>query len=94
MSESLAELKRVSPKKRFDWIPAFLAVILLSGFMTVIFALFKFIVPDGNKDTLYFMAGQLSVFTGMAIAYFYQTTQQSAHKTDIISKSGPVDPHS
>jgi uncharacterized membrane protein len=94
MSESLAEPKRVSLKKRLDWIPALLAVILLSGFMTVIFALFKIIVPDGNKDTLYFMAGQLSVFTGMAIAYFYQTTQQSAHKTDIIAKSGPVDPHS
>lgn len=94
MSEPSLPVPNKKPgKKRLDWMPALLTAGLVSGFLAVIFALFRYTVPDGNKDTLYFMAGQLSVFTGMGVGYWLQSTFSSSSKTDIIAKSGPVDPH-
>lgn len=62
-----------------------LTFLMVSGFMTTMVMLFKISVPDGNKDTLFFMAGQLSVFTGMCIGYWVQSTAQSKAKTDMIA---------
>jgi hypothetical protein len=39
------------------------------------------------------MAGQLSGFTGSAVALWTNTTYQSAQKTEMLAKSGPIDPH-
>lgn len=94
MSELTAsEPKKTPLKKRLYWMPALLTAGLVSGFLAVIFALFHYAVPERNQDTLYFMAGQLSVFTGMGVGYWLQTTFSSDAKTDLIAKAGPIDPH-
>lgn len=67
-----------------------LTVFLISGFMAVLVSLFLWHVPDGNRETLVYMAGQLSGFTGAAIAYWYNTTHGSARKTEILAKAEPV----
>jgi hypothetical protein len=72
---------------------AFLTWFLISGFMSVLSALFFWHVPDGNKEILVYMAGQLSGFTGSAVALWTNTTYQSAQKTEMLAKSGPIDPH-
>lgn len=69
---------------------AFLTASLISGFMAVLVSLFFWSVPEGNRETLVYMAGQLSGFTSAAIAYWYNTTHQSAVKTDLLAKAEPI----
>lgn len=63
---------------------------LISGFMAVLVSLFFWNVPEGNRETLVYMAGQLSGFTSAAIAYWYNTTHTSDKKTDLLAKAEPV----
>jgi hypothetical protein len=67
-----------------------LTIVLISGFMAVLVSLFLWHVPEGNRETLVYMAGQLSGFTSAAIAYWYNTTHGSARKTELLSKAEPV----
>lgn len=67
-----------------------LTIVLVSGFMAAFTALFLWDVPPGNRETLVYMAGQLSGFTSAAIAYWYNTTHGSARKTEILAKAEPV----
>lgn len=67
-----------------------LTMLLISGFMAVLVSLFFWDVPAGNRETLVYMAGQLSGFTSAAIAYWYNTTHGSARKTEILAKAEPV----
>lgn len=62
-----------------------LTFLLVDSFMGTMIMLFHYTVPVENKDTLFFMAGQLSVFTGMCIGYWVQSTAQSKAKTDMIA---------
>lgn len=75
------------------WFLTLLTAFLVSGFMSVIAALFLWHVPDGNKEILVYMAGQLSGFTGAAIALWTNTTYESSEKTKLIAKADKVDPH-
>ncbi len=67
-----------------------LTMFLVSGFMAVIVSLFLWAVPEGNRETLVYMAGQLSGFASAAVAYWYNTTHGSARKTEILAKAEPV----
>lgn len=85
------EVVEVKAKSRnMDWFLAILTVVLISGFMVLIAALFLRSVPDGNKEILVYMAGQLSGFASAAIALWTNTTHSSSVKTDVISQSTPV----
>lgn len=67
-----------------------LTTLLISGFMAVLVSLFFWEIPLGNRETLVYMAGQLSGFTSAAIAYWYNTTHGSARKTEILAKAEPI----
>ena len=85
------EADKPKPNKGgMNWFLAILTWFLVSGFMSVIVALFLQHVPDGNKEILIYMAGQLSGFTGSAVALWTNTTYQSAVKTEMISKADKI----
>lgn len=67
-----------------------LTILLISGFMAVLVSLFFWNVPEGNRETLVYMAGQLSGYASAAVAYWYNTTHSSARKTEIIAQSPAV----
>lgn len=71
-------------------VPAVLTFILLSAFNAALFALFQMAVPEGNRDIVVYMLGQLSGMVGAAVAFWLGTTRNSQVKTDIISKAEPV----
>lgn len=71
-------------------VPAVLTWGLLGSFVGTLAALFFLPVPVGNRDVLVYMAGQLSGFTGAAVAFWLGTTRQSQDKTDIIARAQPV----
>jgi hypothetical protein len=68
-----------------SWVPAVLTCVLLAAFNAALAALFLWAVPDGNRDIVVYMIGQLSGFTAAAIAYWLGTTRNSQTKTDMIA---------
>ncbi len=68
-----------------------LTFLLVGGFLFSIWWLIHYPVPIENKDTVFFMVGQLSVFTGIAVGYWMQSTAQSKEKTAMLAKAQPID---
>lgn len=62
-----------------------LALILLALFSATMVALFKYALPDGNREILTYMAGQMSGMAGTALAYYFSTTQSSHEKTAMLA---------
>lgn len=71
-------------------VPAWLTWGLLGSFVGSLVALFLAPVPTGNRDILVYMIGQLSGFTGAAVAFWLGTTRQSQEKTDLLAKAQPI----
>lgn len=89
--ESLAVADRDSARKMQmatqSAVPALLTWVIVCGFTTVMIMLFRQDVPTANRDILVYMVGQLSGFTGAAIAFWLGTTRESAKKTELIAKA-------
>lgn len=80
-----------APKKTM--INAFLAVLtvlLITGFMSVIAALFLLEIPTSNRETFVYMVGQLSGFASASIGFWYSSTYQSSKKTEALMKAEPI----
>ena len=65
--------------------PAIITSGVLSSFIGMAMALFFIPIPDPNRDQIIFMLGQLSGFTGSAIAFWLGTTRSSQTKDATIS---------
>lgn len=65
--------------------PAILAICFTVIYGLAMAALMFFPMPEGNKDPLLIMFGNISVMLGAAAGYYYQTTQSSKQKDQIIS---------
>jgi len=70
--------------------PAVITSGILSSFIGMGLVLFFIPIPDPNRDQIIFMLGQLSGFTGSAIAFWLGTTRQSEDKTRLLAQSPPV----
>lgn len=73
-----------------SWVPAILTCVLLGAFNFALAALFMLAVPDGNRDIVVYMIGQLSGFAAAAVAYWLGTTRNSQTKTDMIAAAQPI----
>lgn len=72
----------------------FIAVLtwfLVSSFMSIMVALFFKAIPEGNKEILVYMAGQLSGFTAAAVGLWTNTTYHSNEKTKLLAQAQPID---
>lgn len=67
-------------------VPAVLTWFLVSSFVGSLLMLYLREVPLANRDMIVYMVGQLSGFTGAAIAFWLGTTRESARKTDTITQ--------
>jgi hypothetical protein len=72
-------------------VPATITFLVLAAFNTALFALFKVAVPEGNRDIVVYMIGQLSGFAAAAVAYWLGTTRNSQNKTDLLAKAKPIE---
>ena len=73
-----------------SWVPAILTCVLLAAFNAALAALFLLAVPEGNRDIVVYMIGQLSGFAAAAVAYWLGTTRNSQTKTDMIAAAQPI----
>lgn len=66
--------------------PQFCIVTMLTIMIgCVIYGLFFMTPPEGSKDVLYMVLGQLTTAWGASIAFFVGTTKSSAEKSDHIA---------
>lgn len=77
-----AERRKQKPTNRM---PAVLSVLftLIYG-VTIVFLMFVSI-PEPNKDALLIMFGNMSTLLGAACAYYFNTTQSSKYKDQVIA---------
>jgi uncharacterized membrane protein YqjE len=68
-----------------------LAVSLLAAFTLALFALFRWEVPDANRDLVNFMLGQLSIMATGAIGFYFYTSKSSQDKNEVIERMGQQD---
>ncbi len=74
-------MKMPEPK---DWMRGTLAVACLVSFMVALFWLLNTTVPQQNEQLVTFMLGQLSIFTGGALGFYFYTSKSSADKNDML----------
>ena len=61
-----------------------LSIALLIAFMLALFRLIETSVAADNVQLITYMLGQLSVFTGGALAYYFATSKSSNDKNEMI----------
>lgn len=67
----------------------FLAVVVVSAFMTGLFWTFNFKVEKDSEALVYFMLGTLQGMTSAVIGYYFGTSQQAADQV----AHPPLPPH-
>ena len=70
-----------------DAMRATLAIVLVFAFLAAGLALFRWAVPEGNRDLLTYMLGQLSGMVTTALAFYFATSKSSADKNDILGEA-------
>lgn len=76
--------------KKKDGFQYALAALIVLVFFTLIYIVFRWALPDENKEIGYMVIGALVMKFGDVVAYFFNSTKGSQEKTDIISKLPPV----
>lgn len=70
-----------------DAMRATLAIVLVLAFLAAGLALFRWAVPEGNRDLLTYMLGQLSGMVTTALAFYFATTKSSADKNEVLAEA-------
>lgn len=65
--------------------PAILTCGVGATFGIVLLVLFKYEIPDNNRDVVVYMCGQLAAAFAACLAFWVGTTRQSENKTEIIA---------
>ena len=82
----------VPPKRRrWDFAPILLAVVITGGYFAALVFVLTQPVPKDSERIIDMMLGTLTTVWIMAVSYFFGTTANSAKKTELIAKGGPVD---
>jgi hypothetical protein len=68
-----------------------LAIALLLSFQIALFSLFRWQVPETNRDMVIYMLGQLSGMVTTALAFYFATSKSSQDKNDVIERMGQHD---
>lgn len=68
------------------WMPSVLTLSLMVMFACAFNALLFMVLPDGNRDMVNFMLGQLSGWLSGAVVYWVGSTRASANKDSLIRR--------
>lgn len=66
--------------KQVTWARNILAFSLVAAFVGGIVAFTFYAIPEGNRDTITYMVGQLSGMATMALGYYYVGKGQNSDK--------------
>ena len=77
-------------KNMKDIVQYILAGLIIVGFFFILTLLLYAVVPQENKDLLNLVVGALIGSFATIVSYYFGSSKGSSEKTDIISKSPPV----
>lgn len=83
---NLADTQKAREENKGHWMPAVLSIFLFMLFSTVSFALFKWAIPDGNRDLIVYLAGQISGFVATVVVYWLGASKGGEEQTKFINK--------
>ena len=83
---SLADTQQAREENKDHWMPSVLSIFLFGLFSAVSFALFKFAIPDGNRDLIVYLAGQISGFVATVVVYWLGASKGGEEQTKFINK--------
>jgi hypothetical protein len=93
-SASIAAGDRDSARKREsevkDNTPRNLAYIVTAGYFSIVALLILGKIPVENKDMLFIMLGTLGTAWVGVMAYYFGTTANSKHKTDLLARAESI----
>jgi len=72
----LKDVQNARFEHRDHWMPSLLTIALFVLFSGISIALFKLSIPDGNRDLVVYLAGQVTGFVGTAIAFWLGASKQ------------------
>jgi hypothetical protein len=70
--------------------PAVLTIIVGLAFMITLGVLFFVEIPDGNRDLIVYMCGQLAAAFAACLAFWVGTTRQSEDKTHMLAQAPAI----
>lgn len=76
----LADRQNAREQHKGHWMPAVLTCALFIAFSALATALFFTVIPEGNRDLVVYLAGQLTGATMTAIAYWLGSSRGSKEK--------------
>lgn len=82
----LEVLDRMNARKTHGahWMTIVLPLVLLAVVSSITWALIWMAIPEGSRDIIYMITGQLLGFMGAALAYWNGTTRSSSEKTAML----------
>lgn len=81
-----ADVQSARSIHQHHWIPSVLTLSLMVMFACAFNALLFMVLPDGNRDMVNFMLGQLSGWLSGAVVYWVGSTRASANKDSLIRR--------
>lgn len=75
-------------------VPAVLTIGITAGYFAVLIGMLAGLLTADSSPVMLMMLGSLTTAWGGVMAYWFNTTRESGKKTDIIARSGPVQPPS
>lgn len=76
----LADVQNARAEHRDHWMPSALTIALFALFSAISLALFLLPLPANNRDLVVYLAGQVTGFTGTAIAFWLGASKQPSPK--------------
>ena len=81
-----ADVQNARNVHQHHWMPSVLTLSLMVMFACAFNALLFMVLPDGNRDMVNFMLGQLSGWLSGAVVYWVGSTRASANKDSLIRR--------
>ena len=81
-----ADVQSARNVHQHHWMPSVLTLSLMVMFACAFNALLFMVLPDGNRDMVNFMLGQLSGWLSGAVVYWVGSTRASANKDSLIRR--------
>ena len=68
------------------WMPSAITMIMSAMFGAIVGSLFMWAIPEGNKDIVVYMAGQVSGILTSCVTYWVGSTRASTNKDSLIRR--------
>ena len=81
-----ADVQSARNVHQHHWMPSAITMVVCAMFGAIVGSLFMWAIPEGNKDIVVYMAGQVSGILTSCVTYWVGSTRASANKDSLIRR--------